>query len=238
MKPIRIAAAAALVLVAAAIAGVGRPEEARSEQGTPTRGITVTASGKVDAVPDQAALELGVETQAPNAKDALSQNAERLRRVLDALRKAGVSKDDVRTSYVSLWPERDDEGVSISGYSAHNTVSVEVEVAKAGDAIDAAVAAGANVVGGPSMSVGDREALQRKALKDAVEAARAKAEALADAAGVELGRVTSVVESPGYALPPPMPYAAEAARDAVVSTPIEPGKQQIDASVTVTFAIA
>jgi uncharacterized protein len=236
MKPLRIAAVAALVLAAAAVAGVGRPEEARSEQGTTSRGITVNASGKVETTPDRAALELGVETRASNAKNALAQNAERLRRVIDALHKAGVAKDDLRTSNVSLWPQHDSEGGAVTGYQAQNTVSAELNVAKAGDAIDAAVAAGANVVGGPSLSVGERDALYRKALKDAVEAARAKAEAIADAAGVKVGRVTAVVESPGYEELPPMPYAMRAA-DAAGSTPIEPGKQAIEATVTVTFAL-
>jgi uncharacterized protein YggE len=239
MKPIRIAAVAALVLVAAAVAGVGRPEEARSEQGTTTRGITVNASGKVETAPDKAALELGVETQASNAKDALTQNAERLVRVIDALRKAGVAKDDLRTSNVSLWPQRESDGMSVTGYQAQNTVSAELDVAKAGGAIDAAVAAGANVVSGPSMSVSERDELYRKALKNAVEAARAKAEAIAAAAGVKVGRVTTVVESPEYAPPGPMPYAMEsAARASDVSTPIEPGKQAIEATVSVTFALA
>jgi uncharacterized protein len=239
MKPIRIAAVAALVLVAAAIAGVGRPEEARSEQGTTTRGITVNAAGNVETAPDQAALELGVETQAPDAKTALAQNAERLGRVIDALRKAGVAKDDLRTSNVSIWPQRESDGMSVTGYQAHNAVSAELDVAKAGAAIDAAVAAGANVASGPMMSVSERDALYRKALKNAVEAARAKAEAIADAAGVKLGRVTAVVESSGYEQPGPMPYALEAAKDSVaMSTPIEPGKQAIEATVTVTFALA
>jgi uncharacterized protein YggE len=75
MNPIRIAAVAALVLAAAALAGVGLPEEARSDQGPPARGITVNASGKVEAVPDTAALELGVETQASNAKTRLRRTA-------------------------------------------------------------------------------------------------------------------------------------------------------------------
>jgi len=237
MAPIRIAAVAALVLAAAALAGVGRPEEARSEQGTTTRGITVNASGTVETTPDEAALELGVETHAANAKDALAQNAERLRRVIDALRKAGVAKDDLETSNVSLWPQHTDDGTSVTGYQAQNTVSAELDVAEAGDAIDAAVAAGANVVGGPSLSVGDRDALYRRALKDAVEAARAKAEAIAEAAGVKVGRVTAVVESAGYQEPGPMAYAMRAA-DSAVSTPIEPGKQAIEATVTVTFALA
>jgi len=237
MKPIRIAAVAALVLVAAALAGVGRPEEARSDQGPPARGITVNASGKVEAVPDTAALELGVETQASNAKDALAQNGERLKRVLDALRKAGVAKDDLQTTQVSLWPERTSEGTTITGYRATNTVSAKLDVEKAGGAIDAAVGAGANLASGPMLAVDERDALYRDALKNAVKAGRAKAEAIADAAGVKVGRVTAVVESAGYEQPP-MPYA-EMARDAVASpTPIEPGKQQIEATVTVTFAVA
>lgn len=238
MNPIRIAAVAALVLAAAALAGVGLPEEARSDQGPPARGITVTASGKVEAVPDRASLELGVETQASNAKDALAQNGQRLEHVLSALRKAGVGQDDLRTSQVSLWPERSSEGTAITGYRATNTVSVELDVEKAGGAIDGAVGAGANVVSGPMLAVDERDALYRDALKNAVEAGRAKAEAIADAAGVKVGRVTAVVESGGY-LPPPMPYAAEAARDSIASsTPIEPGRQEIEAMVTVTFAVA
>jgi len=237
MKPIRIAAVAALVLAAAAVAGVGRPEEARSEQGTPTRGITVSASGDVETTPDRAALDLGVQTNAANAKAALAQNAERLRHVIDALSKAGVARDDLRTSNVSLWPQQHPDGTIVTGYQAQNTIAAELDVAKAGEAIDAAVAAGANVVGGPSLSVGERDALYRKALKNAVEAARAKAEAIADAAGVKVGRVTAVVESAGYEEPRPMPYAMRAA-DAAESTPIEPGKQEIEATVTVTFALA
>jgi hypothetical protein len=236
MKPIRIAAVAALVLVAAAVAGVGRPEEARSEQGTPTRGITVSASAEVEATPDRAALQIGVDTQASSASEALSQNAERVRRVIEALRRAGVAKDDLQTSQVSLWPETGSDGTGVTGYRAQNSVSVELDVAKAGDAIDAAVAAGANTVSGPALAVEEREQHYRKALAQAVAAARGKAEAVAEAAGVSLGRVTAVVESAGYG--DPQPYFA-AARDGMeASSPVEPGKQQIAAAVTVTFAVA
>jgi uncharacterized protein len=237
MNPIRIAAVAALVLVAAALAGVGLPEQARSDEGAPARGITVTASGKVESIPDRAALEIGVETQAGSAKSAMGQNADRLADVIDALRKAGVAKDDLQTSQVYLWPQRESDGNTVTGYQAQNTVSVVLDVEKAGAAVDAAVAAGANVVSGPSLSVADRDELYREALKDAVEAGRAKARAIADAAGVKVGRVTAVVESAGYELSPPMPYAAQA-RDSVATTQIAPGKQAIEASVTVTFAVA
>ena len=238
MKPIRIAAVATLVLAAAALAGVGLPEAAHSEQGTPTRGITVNATGQVEAAPDLAALELGVETQAPNAQSALAQNAERLNRVLAALRRAGVAKDDLQTSQVSLWPQRESDGTTVTGYQATNTVSVELGVEKAGAAIDAAVGAGANVVSGPALAVEERDALYRQALAKAVEAGRAKAEAVAKAARVSVGRMTAVVESAGYEQQPPFAYEA-APRDAMASaTQIEPGTQEIEATVTVTFAVA
>jgi uncharacterized protein YggE len=235
MNPIRIAAIAALVLAAAALAGVGRPEEARSEQGTPSRGITVTATGKLESVPDRASLEIGVDTQAPSAKEALAQNAQRIERVIEALRNAGAAKDDIRTSQVYLWPQRTSEETTVTGYQAQNTVSVELEVAEAGAAIDAAVAAGANIVSGPSLAIDDRDALYRKALASAVDAARAKAEAIARAAGVSVGRVTAVVESGDFS-EPPMPYAAMAERAA--DTTVEPGKQTVEATVSVTFAVA
>jgi uncharacterized protein YggE len=237
MNPIRIAAVAALVLAAAALAGVGLPEEARSDQGTPLRGITVNAVGEIEAAPDRAALQVGVDTQASSAEQALSQNAERVRRVIEALRKAGVAKDDLQTSQVSLWPETGSDGTGVKGYRAQNSVAVELDVAKAGAAVDAAVAAGANTVSGPSLSVDEREEHYRKALAKAVDAARAKAEAIAGAAGVNVGRVTAVVESAGYE--EPEPYLARAAADTTESsTPIEGGKQQIEATVTVTFAVA
>jgi uncharacterized protein len=237
MKPIRIAAVAALVLAAAALAGVGLPEEARSEQGAPTRGITVSATGQVEAAPDRAALELGVETESPNAQSALAQNAERLNRVLAALRRAGVAKHDLQTSQVSLWPQRASDGTTVTGYQATNTVSAELGVEQAGAVIDAAVGAGANVVSGPALAVQERDALYRQALAKAVEAGRAKAEAVAEAAGVSVGRVTAVVESAGYEQQPPFAYEA-AARGAIASgTQIEPGTQEIEATVTVTFAV-
>ena len=123
MNPIRIAAVAAPVLAAAALAGVGLPEQARSDEGAPARGITVTASGKVESIPDRA--------QAGSAKSALGQNADRLADVIDALRKAGVAKDDLQTSQVYLWPQRESDGNTLTGYQAQNTVSVVLAEASA-----------------------------------------------------------------------------------------------------------
>jgi uncharacterized protein YggE len=102
--------------------------------------------------------------------------------------------------------------------------------------VDAAVAAGANTVSGPSLDVSDRDARYRDALAKAVADARLKAEALAKAGGFALGPVSSVTE--GASQSPPVPFLASASvkRDAA-TTPIEPGTQDVTADVTVTFRI-
>jgi hypothetical protein len=157
-----------------------------------------------------------------------------MRRVIAAVKAAGVAKSDIKTQDVSVSADYADEG-RIEGYSARNSVLVTIRnLSKAGPILDAASNAGANEVYGPTLSRSDEDELQAKALRGAVENARKKAEALADAAGVQLGRVTSITE--GFA-GGPQPYYAAEARLAKTDAPIEPGTQDSQATVTVTFAI-
>ena len=228
MKPLRIAA---LVLAAAAVvafAGVGRPDLAGGASG-PTGGITVSGTGTVETTPDQAEFSLGVESTGTTARDALAANSAQMRRVLSALAAVGVAKKDVQTQDVSVSRSYPD-----NGYSVDNTVSVTIhELAKAGSILDAATKAGANNVYGPTLTRSDQDELQAKALRAAVDRARAKARALADAAGVQLGSVTAITESGSEPYPV---YAADLARRPS-SAPIRPGRQQTQATVRVTFAI-
>ena len=90
-------------------------------------------------------------------------------------------------------------------------MSASSKISKAGALVDAGVDAGANQISGPSLSVSDQDALYRDALKDAVEAGRLKAEAIASAAGVTVGEVTNVVEGSSGG---PEPMYMAAARDA------------------------
>src|SRR5207253_2031918 len=98
--------------------------------------------------------------------------------------------------------------------------------------IDAAVGAGANQVSGPNLLAADQSAAYREALGAAVADARAKAQALAAAPGLTLGRVTAVSESGAT----PVPLDLQTGSAKAPGTPVEPGTQEIDASVTVTYA--
>jgi uncharacterized protein len=231
LAKILLAALAGALLVA--FAGVGRPDAARSAPDT-DRTLSVSGAGSVTVVPDRAQFSFGVETRGRTAAEALATNGAAMRKVIAALKAAGVADRDLQTQQVSLSALYSDNGGSVIGYSASNSVSATVhKLAQAGTVIDKAVAAGANQVYGPSLDRADREELYRKALEAALANARAKAETIAAAAGLTLGRATQVQET---STAPPI-YVAEARAAAPDEpTPIEAGTQDVQANVTVTFA--
>ena len=223
---------AGVLLAAAAIAGVAQPHLGRSATPSAGTAITVTGDGTVDATPDRASFTFGVTTQASTAAEALSRNASEARAIVDALKKAGVVSSDLQTTQVSLWPQTSNDGTQITGYQASNSVQVTAALGKSGELVDAAVGAGANNVEGPNLDTTDKSSLYAQALKQAVAAAETKARAIADAEGLTLGAVLKVRE--GNAAPVPI-FAAEKAATGT-EVPVEAGTQQIQASVTVTYA--
>lgn len=226
--PLLLVAALAVVAVSA-FAGVGRPEAARGETGPPDT-VTTNGHGTITAVPDEATVTAGVQTQAASAADALGENARLMNRVVAALKTANGS--NLQTEQVSLSPQTNEQG-QVTAYVAANSVSAHAKIADAGALIDAAVQAGANTVDGPALDVSGRDALYRQALGKAVEDARAKAQALADAGGFGVGQVSSVTEQSANA---PVPvFQAAVAKGA--ATPVEPGTQDVTADVVVTFKI-
>jgi uncharacterized protein YggE len=229
--PLALIVAAVALVVIVALAGVGRPEAARGDAGTTADSVTTTGHGVITVAPDEATVTAGVHTQATTAAEALSQNSARMNDVIAALKAHGGK--DLQTQQVSLYPQSKDDG-TIIGYSADNSVSASASIAGSGALIDAAVGAGANTVSGPILSISDQDARYRDALKKAVEDARAKALALADAGGFGIGPVSTVVEQTSSA-PQPMFSAGAVAKDA--ATPIEPGTPAVTAADTVTSSI-
>ena len=222
---------AGLLLVASAIAGVAQPRFGHSATTAPTaKTITVTGDGSVTTVPDRATFSFSIETRAKTASAALTQNSNDATAMIAALKAVGVSSANLQTSQVSLMPQSSQDGTTIVGYVASNSVTVRTPLAGAGKVVDAAVGAGANGVSGPSLDVADQDALYRDALHKAVDDAKLKAQSLADAAGLSLGGALTVSEG-GSASPLPISDKMSAA-----GTPIEAGTQEIQASVTVTYA--
>lgn len=199
-------------------------------------GITVVGTGTVTATPDTAEWSFGVQTSGDTAAAALDANAEAMDKVVAALRNAGVKGDDLQTEQVSVYPRTSADGTSIVGYDATNSVSATVrDLDRSGGLVDAAVAAGANQVYGPSLTVSDADAQYRAAMETAFDDARARAAAIAEKAGVELGAPVAIVEGGGGGVP--VPYYERAADEAAAEVGVEPGTQDVAATLTVTFAI-
>jgi len=234
VKLLQVAALAAVVSVLVAFAGVGRPGSARSASGGSGNSITVTGTGDATAAPDQAQFDFTVETNGATARQALAANAGQTNDVLYTLEKHGVRRADIQTQNVSTYSRAPDQ----SGFGAQHDLLVTVrDLRQAGTIVDAAVAAGADQVSGPTFSQSDKDALYRDALQAALAQARAKAQALADASHVGLGGVTKIQEQvpeSGY----PIFAAAPESNRAASTTPIAKGTQKTEATVTVSFAIA
>jgi uncharacterized protein YggE len=233
MKIASIAALAAALGMGVAFAGVGRPSAAHGLPAPSGRTVTVEGVGSARTTPDTAQLSFGVESHATTARAALAASAEKMRRVIAALRESGVAKADLQTQDVSVYPHETNSG-SRDGFDASTSVSVTVrQISATGKVVDAAVSAGADESSGPSFSRSDREQLTQQALRDAFENARAKAQALAEESGTQLGEVQRIEETSSAPQPMPLAYAASDQ----IRTPVEPGTQTVQQTVTVTFSL-
>ncbi len=221
------------LMLAAAVAVLGASSAAGAA--APSRGtITVSGTGIVNSVPNQADFTFGVSVSAKTATAALAVNSAQMNRLIGALKKRGVAPRDIQTAQISLSPNTNPGGNRVLGYTASNSVTAHIrKIGDAGPIIDAAVGAGANEVSGPSLTSADAQRLYRAALKAAIANARAKAAAIASAAHVTLGGIRSVIEA--SSAPYPKPLAGGVASSA--STPVQPGTIQTEADVTVTFNV-
>lgn len=233
MKLVHVALVAVAGLAVAAFAGVLQPSGAQGQAPEPQAGgITVNGTGSVSATPDRASFTFGSVSQGRTAAAALAASGQAADRIVAALRSAGVARADIQTSEISVSPRMNESGDSIVGYTATASIAANVRsIGNAGAIIDAAVGAGANNVYGPNLLVSDQDAAYRNALRAAVAEAREKAQVLASASGLSLGRITAIAES--GSTPQPLPVAG-GARDSAPA--IEPGTQRIEATVSVTFA--
>ncbi|WP_324826569.1 SIMPL domain-containing protein [Qipengyuania zhejiangensis] len=172
-----------------------RADEARGVDHGETL-LSVSASGQAETRPDRAQFQAGIETWARSARDASKANGVKIAEIVAALRALGVDEKDIQTRTVGV--QRIDWGDRKGQFQASNVVAVTMrDPAKAGDAITAVTEAGANIVSGPDLSMTDPEATANLAYADAYQAARKRAEAYAEAAGMEVSRVLYIRDAGG-----------------------------------------
>jgi hypothetical protein len=232
---------AALALGAAALPSVAAAQQSTINQTIAGTRLDVNATGEVTRVPDVAIISAGVVSRSATATGALQDTADRMNRVLAALKRSGVEDRDIQTSNVSLNPEYryvENQPPQLVGYSASNTVTVRFrDIRNSGKILDALVGQGANQINGPSLTVDKPEAALDEARAKAIAMGRARAELYARSLGLRVVRVVSVNESGGnYPVPPPVPMYARAEM-AQAKTSIEPGEQKLQVNLMLTFEL-
>lgn len=203
--------------------------------------LSVDGTGRVKVTPDVADIMLGVRIQRDRAADAAREAAASMESVIAALREAGIADEDIQTVTLALNPVYDYNRTPalITGYEAANIVAIVArDLETTGDLIDAAIAAGATSIDGISFRLEDTTAVEEQARAAAVAAARAKADTLAGAAGVEIVGILAMSESYG-SMPTPIYYGAraEAAMD-MAMTPVLAGSVEIAITVMIQYEIA
>lgn len=232
-----LAALFALALLAACQAAAPDPRGVEEDETL----LTVSASGRADTRPDEARLQLGVQSIAATSGEASQANRQKMERVTAALTSLGVKPDDLQTRNLSL--QRIDYGRDRGRFRADNIVEVKLrDMNKVGDAVAAVTEAGANVLSGPDLRVSDREGSTRSAYAAAYKAARARADAYAGAAGLKVRRVLAIYDGGEFGVPPPYPRpvsmdAAQAAPPPPESVPFNPGVNTSEVRVRVDFAL-
>lgn len=242
----------ALVLIAAAAFCV---LPAAAEDSIKDHVITVSGYGESTSTPDMATLSLGIETEGADVAKAQKENTEKMNKVISALKSAGIADSDIKTNRYSMYSNEISEynagkyKVGTIVYYVSNTVSVTTyDVAKVGDLIDKAVAAGANNVNSLQFSLSNEKYIQERkaALVSAVKAARADADAVAGALGIAITGTGRISIDQSYkpvsynSVPEVMMYSATDAampspKAAVGGTSVESGSLKTTASVSVTY---
>ena len=227
----------------------------RAEYRAPVPVSRVSGEAEVSAEPDTATFTVGAEVRDPSASKAMAQVAQVTDRLIAALRKLGIPRENIQTSQLTLFDTQEPEGPQprpVEGnareprfrrvYVATHTLQVEVgrdRFAQIGDLLDAAIKAGANQVGNVSFGIRDETALRKEGLARAVRNAREKADIMAAAGNVRIRSVLTLQEG---SIPRPIPYYESNVRSMAMAadaapSPVPPSQIRRTYMVTVEYLV-
>jgi len=200
--------------------------------------ITVNGLGAVNAKPDIAYITIGFTNQNSDSKTAQTQNNAQMEKILAAIKSLGIADKDIQTTQFSMYPQTDyNNDNKIIGYSVTDMVQVTVRnLDQAGDVVDQAVNAGANAGGDIQFSIADPSPYYEQAMTLAIQNAGAKANAIAKAINVTIGKPSEITEVSGMYSPVTYGNAnTNVAMDMRAATPVQTGDLSVSANIQVVY---
>ncbi|MDT7043892.1 SIMPL domain-containing protein [Candidatus Nitronereus thalassa] len=216
--------------------------------------LNVSARGTIQLAPDTAIVNFSVETAGESFEQVVSDNRDRMERVMAALIALGIPEERIQTTSFDITPQyappprrRSDEPIKyeppkILGYTARNGLKAEVrDLVKVGAVADRALKAGANHFNGIQWIVRDQHPVYLQALAQAAKKAKEKAKILAQSLDVQLVGLLTVQEG-GISVPELRRSYAKASMlmadgGAESSVPMSPGEIKVEAQVTLLYKI-
>ncbi|WP_407965225.1 SIMPL domain-containing protein [Bartonella sp. C271] len=203
--------------------------------------ITVTATGENQATPDMAIINLAVVTHDTTAQKALAANNKFMNDIMNTFKNNGIHANDLQTSGLSIYQMTSDTKQEKKNneitYHVSNSLTVNIrDLANAGKIFDQAMALGVNSVNGITFTNANTKPLYKEARKKAVTEAIAKAETLAQAANVKLGKIIAINESNNERYPTPRLMSRAQTAD-YADTNFSGGELNYNVNVTITFTI-
>ncbi len=241
MRRLNFLCIALAILMVAAVGTVAAATDSSTD-----KVIHAQGSGNIIGTPDRAQVTLSVQTENSDVRVAQEENAAKMTKVIDALVASGIPRDALKTTGYNIYTVYDDssKGIldpKIKSYRVTNTLTITLhDVSKTGEVIDLAVANGANQADSIQFMLSDAQSilLRNEALKKAVTNARADAEAVASAMGVNITGTGTVEIYQGYMPVVYSNYAQDAGarmEKAAGTTPIQSGDITVNAQVSVTY---
>ncbi|MFZ1077885.1 MAG: SIMPL domain-containing protein [Nitrosotalea sp.] len=213
---------------------------------------SVTGTATLSVSPDLVAIQLGVDTQAKTAQDAMSENAQATNATITAIQNLGIANNETGTNSFTIDPVYNQTGPyppyneyknDLVGYQVSNTLLIKTtQLHLTGRILDAAVGAGANRVDSVSflLSPAKQQSVQNDLISLAVLDAQSKAEKALAPLGQKIIGVKTVNLSE-FNMPSPVQTYGMTAMSApapqMAQTPILASNQDITATVNVIFLI-
>ncbi|MGO8670233.1 MAG: SIMPL domain-containing protein [Capsulimonadaceae bacterium] len=219
------------------------PARAQETGGATTlvAGLTVHGHGDIQARPDVAYLTVSVTTRDHDETKGIDSNSTAVRAVVSALKDTPVSDRDIQTESYTVQPEYDyrTTPATFNGYAVTDTIRVAVrDLSRVGIALDRATRAGATAIDDVSFDLQDHSRAECDALALAIADARAKADLMAGAAGVSLGRIISISEGASAPVGPVHPATPPAAASgAPTMASIQPQIIDVQSDATIVYGI-
>lgn len=221
----------------------------QAAQDVPPPRILVNGQGTASIAPDMATLSLTVTREANTAQAALKAGSSAMAEVLAAMKKAGVADKDLQTSGFSIQPRytyptsksaNEINERRIVGYTVRNSLSVKVrDIDDVGMILDKSVSLGVNEGGNINFTNNDASATITQARIQAMKDASSKAETLANAAGVGVGKILEISEQSYYPRAAPALMSRMSSSDgyAAEAVPVAAGENTYSVTVNVSYAI-